>query len=111
MPASNLPTKLVVLFLFFLLGSSLIPGCSSKKIAPTFHAEDTRSPASPFVVNINTADISELERLPHVGPVLAKKIIEHRQRYGPFRKVEHLLIVEGVSEKRFMEFRDFISTE
>jgi DNA uptake protein and related DNA-binding proteins len=40
--------------------------------------------------------------------VLAKKIIGHRDRYGPFRRPEDILIIDGISEKRFREFRGFI---
>ena len=65
-------------------------------------------PASQPAVNINTADAAELSRLPHIGPALAEKIIEHRKRYGPFRRVEHLLIIEGVSDRRFREIRHLI---
>jgi competence protein ComEA len=110
MPTSNLPTKLVALFFVFLLGPSPFAGCSSKKIAPAFDADISPSLTS-GAININTAEASQLESLPHVGPVLARKIVEHRRRYGPFRRVEHVLIVEGVSENRFLEFREFITTE
>ena len=62
-------------------------------------------------MNINTASPAELEALPHVGPALSRKIIEHRKRYGPFRKPEHLLVIDGMSEHRFRELRQFINTE
>ena len=51
-------------------------------------------------VNVNAASAEELERLPGVGPALAARIVEHRERHGPFRRVEHLLIVRGMSESR-----------
>ena len=107
MRTSHLPKKLLILFSFFLFGSSLISGCRSKRVATTFHQHESPQHAS-FAININEADASDLEKLPHVGPVLARKILEHRKRYGPFRKPEHLLIIDGVSEKRFREFRQFI---
>lgn len=107
MPKPHLPKKLLILFSFFLFGSSLISGCRSNRIATTFYKQE-RPQHAPFVININAADATELQKLPHVGAVLAEKIIEHRKRYGPFRKPEHLLIIDGVSEKRFREFRQFI---
>lgn len=110
MRTSNLPNNFVVLFLFFLFASSYTSGCTSRKLATNFTNERSESPA-PFAININTTDEQDLQRLPHVGPVLAKKIIEHRERYGPFRKTDHLLIVDGVSEKRFLKFRKLIRTE
>jgi DNA uptake protein ComE-like DNA-binding protein len=54
--------------------------------------------------------MSELEDLLRVGPVMAAKILEHRNRYGPFRVPEHLLIVDGISEKHFRELRPYIDT-
>lgn len=110
MRTSNLPKTFVVLFLFFIADSSIISGCSSRRSATHFHREDLDPPAA-FVININTADANELQKLPQVGPALAERIIEHRSRYGPFRKPEHVLIVDGVSEKRFQAFRQFVSTE
>ena len=61
-------------------------------------------------LNINTADINSLQALPGIGPQLAAKIIEHRTRYGPFRKPEHLLIVDGISEKRYRDVEKLITT-
>ena len=62
------------------------------------------------VLNINNADFDSLQSLPGIGPQLAAKIIEHRARYGPFRKREHLLIVEGISETRYREVEKLITT-
>ena len=70
-----------------------------------------RRPNGQPLININTAPLAELDRLPGIGPGLAARIIEHRARYGPFRRTEHLLIVPGISERRFAEMRAFISTE
>ena len=62
-------------------------------------------------VNINAASAAELQRLPHVGEALAAKIIEHRERHGRFRKPEHLMLVEGISDARFRRIRHLISIE
>jgi competence protein ComEA len=62
-------------------------------------------------INLNTATREELEKLPGVGSGLAERIVEHRERYGHFRRVEHLLIVRGISERRFREMRAFITVE
>lgn len=62
-------------------------------------------------VSINDASREELERLPGIGPALAARIIEHRERYGRFRRAEHLLLVLGVSERRFRRLRPHITAE
>jgi competence protein ComEA len=62
-------------------------------------------------VNINTATPEELARLPALGPKLAGDIVEHRVRFGPFRRIEHLMLVQGISEKRFRNIKDLIKAE
>ena len=66
---------------------------------------------SPDAVNINTADASGLQRIPHIGEKLAADIIEYRQKHGPFRRPEHLLLVGGVSDKRFREIRQLVRVD
>lgn len=62
-------------------------------------------------ININTASANELETLPGIGKGLAERIVEHRQKFGPFRRPEHLIIVRGISDKRFRALRDLITVE
>ena len=59
-------------------------------------------------VNINRASPGELERLPGIGDALAARIVEHRERYGPFRRTEHLLMVRGVSDALYRELEPHI---
>lgn len=63
------------------------------------------------LVNVNTASRDELERLPGIGPGLAMRIIEHRERYGRFRRAEHLIMVRGLSHRRFRAMRSFVAVE
>jgi competence protein ComEA len=62
-------------------------------------------------VNINTASVQELEKLPNVGAKTAQKIVEHRTEYGKFRKPEHLILVSGISDKRFRQLQGLVKTE
>ena len=62
-------------------------------------------------VSINRASREELETLPGVGPALAARIVEQRERYGPFRRAEHLMLVRGISERRFLRLRDLITAD
>lgn len=72
---------------------------------------DRHAPDAPNVplVNINTATRAELERLPGIGAGLAARIVEHRERHGAFRRVEHLIIVRGISERRFSALRAYVT--
>ena len=47
-------------------------------------------------VNLNTADVAALDALAGIGPVLAQRIVDHREQHGPFRQVEDLLDVPGI---------------
>jgi competence protein ComEA len=62
-------------------------------------------------VSLNRATREELEKLPGIGPALAARIVEHRERYGPFRRAEHLMMVRGVSERLFRQLRTRVTTE
>src|SRR5690349_10687182 len=69
------------------------------------------SAVSASVVNINTATEKELAELPYIGETIAHRIVEFRNENGPFQRPEHLLLVEGISEKKFREIRPLIKTE
>lgn len=60
-------------------------------------------------VRVNVAGISELERLPGVGPVLAERILQHRDEHGPFEVVEDLLDVPGIGEGKLAALRDAVA--
>ena len=62
-------------------------------------------------VNINTADADELETLPGIGPVLARRIIDWRTANGPFTCPEDLLQVSGIGQTTLDGLRDRIITE
>ena len=66
---------------------------------------------APDAININTASVDELEKLPHIGRKTAEAIVAFRDENGPFRRPENLLLIHGVSENRFADIRHFIRTE
>ncbi len=49
------------------------------------------------LLNINTATVAELEQLPGIGPVIAQRIVDFREFYGPFTSVDQLDEVTGIS--------------
>ncbi|MDY0297611.1 MAG: ComEA family DNA-binding protein [Acidobacteriota bacterium] len=60
-------------------------------------------------VNINTADLKQLQTLPRIGEKVAQRIIDYRKKNGPFKRVEDLLKVKGIGEKTFLRFKDRIT--
>jgi competence protein ComEA len=62
-------------------------------------------------ININTASAEELTQLKGIGPSHAAKIIEFREKNGPFKLPEDLVQVPGVGQKTFEKNKDLISVE
>lgn len=60
------------------------------------------------VININTAGQETLVTLPGIGPVYARRIIEYRKTYGPFKDIEELKNIRGIAEKRLGKLKPFI---
>jgi competence protein ComEA len=61
------------------------------------------------LVNINTAGENELETLPGVGPALAARIIEYRNRKGTFSSVDELDNVEGIGPTKLESMKDLVT--
>jgi competence protein ComEA len=62
-------------------------------------------------LNLNTATIQQLDQLPGIGPALAKRIVEFRAKKGGFRRIEELLAVPGISERRWQSLRNLVTVE
>ncbi len=60
-------------------------------------------------ININTADEAELDKLPGVGPAMAKRIIEYRQGNGKFQNTEDLKKVRGIGDSKYTALKDKIT--
>jgi competence protein ComEA len=73
-------------------------------------AQEGRKPAAPqaAAVNLNTANISQLEGLPGIGKAVAERIIEYRQKNGAFKKIEDLMNVRGIGEKNFLRLKPLV---
>lgn len=60
-------------------------------------------------ININTATVRELEELPGIGPSLAARIVQFREKNGNFRVIEDITNVSGIGEGRYNQLKDLIS--
>lgn len=72
-----------------------VPGAGGEPPAATGPAAGAgAAPGGP--VNLNTAGAAELDALPGIGPVLAQRIVDHREEQGPFRSIAQLDDVPGI---------------
>ena len=76
-------------------------------VCPLAATADKQPPAKP--IDLNLANAKELQELPGVGPVTAQRIIDMRQKSGRFKRVEDLLAVRGISQKKLDAMRPYVT--
>jgi len=86
---------LLLLILAISFGNAVLPARGEK-----------HPPARP--VDLNAATLKELEELPGIGPVMAQRIIDTRQKSGRFHRVEDLLAIRGISQKKLEALRPYV---
>lgn len=101
--------RLTFLAIYFLICFFLI-SCSN---TPQNQQLNTQKPVqiAENAINLNTATAEELEKLPKIGKGIAGRIIEFREKCGKFRKPEYLILVRGMSDKKFREIQTMIKVE
>lgn len=61
------------------------------------------------LIDLNRATQQDFERLPGIGPSLAKHLVDHRTQHGPYRRIEDLQTVKGIGAKRFERLIPFVT--
>jgi competence protein ComEA len=69
------------------------------------------SPSMVPLLNLNTATVADLDELPGIGDVRANAIVAYRNQHGPFRSIEELLFVDGISENLLEEIRPYLTID
>ena len=88
------------------------PTRTASSPSPTRTPRATGTPATlnpANKVNINAADAETLARLPHIGPVIAQRIVSYRQEHGPFSRIEEIQNVKGIGAGIFEAIRALIT--
>ena len=97
--------------LFLSVICAVLCACAAQNSASNAPPPENLSTAVTPPININTASAVELEKLPHIGAKTAAAIIEQREKFGRFRKPEHLLLVRGISDAEFREIKNMVAVE
>jgi len=59
-------------------------------------------------IDINKATANDLQKLPGIGPSLAKQIVAYREKHGPFRRVEDLMAIRGIGFKKWKQIEPYV---
>lgn len=57
-------------------------------------------------INLNTADEYTLAKVPGIGKLIARRIVEYRQKNGKFKKIEELKNIKGIVNERYEAIKD-----
>ena len=82
-------------------------GASLLLVGFAAHAAAAKNPPA-HKIDINLASAKEFQELPGVGPKTAEAIIQFRTKSGPFRRVEDLLAIRGISETKLAKMRAYV---
>jgi competence protein ComEA len=78
-------------------------------LAQNTDAKPAAGTASAAKINLNTATAEQLTSLPGIGSATAKLIIDHRTNVGKFSRIEELMNVKGIGEKKFEALKDMLT--
>lgn len=89
----NLKKMVVVFFVIVFTAAGIVQAADAAKI------------------DLNKATVQELVQLKGIGKKYAERIIEYRDSHGKFEKIEDLMKVKGIGQKKFDSIKDLISVE
>ena len=100
--------KLVSMFvvLSFVVGFVFVSNVYSAEKASSASASSAKKSGK---ININTAGVDQLVKLPRIGEKIAARIIEFRKKNGKFKKIQDVMKVKGIGEKTFKGFEHMIT--
>ena len=83
----------------------------STKIENIGSDSQDNSPGISGKINLNTASVDELCELPGIGPAIAKRIKAYTDQYGPFEKIEDIVLVKGIGNKMYTRIQGLVTAE
>ncbi len=98
MSASRARRNSLLLAALLFCGSLVAAGAGESKKQP---------PARPL--DLNSATVEQLQQLPGIGPTTARAIVHFREKSGPFRHVEDLLAIRGITKRKLEKLRPYVA--
>ena len=102
---TNLFKKCITLFTIF--GILVLFAVSASAVEKKSQASDSNR--NSWLININTANVDQLVKLPRIGEKKARAIIEYREKNGKFKRIQDIMKVKGIGEKTFKNFEKMIT--
>jgi len=96
--------KFIAMVIIIFIAGAGVQLLFRRDIAPVRWIRSVRQ----FKISINTARADQFQMLPGVGATLAARIVAYRQQHGPFRRLEDLCNVKGLTAKRFRHIKELI---
>ncbi|HVV09324.1 ComEA family DNA-binding protein [Amycolatopsis sp.] len=91
-------------------GEQLYVGIPAPPAAVAAQSANPADPAAPGgKIDLNTASAEQLDSLPGIGEVTAKRIVDWRTQHGSFASVDQLQEVDGIGATRFSRLRDQVT--
>jgi competence ComEA-like helix-hairpin-helix protein len=72
-------------------------------------AAQSKPSPPPKPLDLNKATVEELQRIPGIGPTTAKAIVRFREKSGPFRRLEDLLAIRGITKRKLKTLRPYLT--
>jgi len=96
------------------INSGVLPLLDSMKISDHISTGDSKlDDSNAFIekINLNSADVSELSKLPGVGPAIANRIRAYTDQNGPFKNKEDIILVKGIGKIMYARIQGLVTIE
>lgn len=105
----SLTAAFILLLTGFFIGRIVTDGSVSIYTQKSFRNESIKKTGIKTpIVNINTANLDQLQDLPGIGPHTAESIIEYREENGPFKYKVEIMDVPGIGKSTYDEIKSLI---
>jgi competence protein ComEA len=86
-----------------------LSGMSQQQVAGAATTSTSENQGSK--ININTASLAELDKIPNIGPARAADIISYRETKGGFKTIEEMKNIKGIGDKTFESMKNMITID